>query len=154
MFILYFQLLLFKQNQYVERKKVSSVIRIPAEEIKEIFTGIAKLKHNKGWELALPVDHDFISKHLDTVNRQNLMWDQKAKQVNDYFKDTKDKRQRRKSKSVSEECKSRDCGVSSDNDSGTEKASNKSLIVIRKNRNNNKVINENSVKSDRLKIGL
>lgn len=139
----------------MERKKVSSVIRIPAEEVKEIFTGIAKLKHNKGWELALPTDHDFISKHLDIVNRQNLMWDQKAKQVSDYFKDTKDKKQRRKSKSVSEECKSRDCGVSSDNDSGAEKPNNKSPIAVRKSKNNNKLVNsENIVKSERCKIGL
>lgn len=123
--------------------------------MKEIFTGIAKLKHNKGWELALPTDHDFISKHLDTVNRQNLMWDQRAKQVSDYFKDSKDKKQRRKSKSVSEECKgksdARDCGVSSDNDSGTEKPNTKSPVAVRKNKVNNKVASENILKSDRPK---
>lgn len=134
----------------MERKKVSSVIRIPTEEVKEIFTGIAKLKHNKGWELALPTDHDFISKHLDTVNRQNLMWEQKAKQVSDYFKDTKDKKHRRKSRSVSEECnKGRDCSVSSDNDSGTDKPNNKSPIVARKNKV--KVNGENTSKTDRPK---
>lgn len=128
------------------------MIRIPTEEVKEIFTGIAKLKHNKGWELALPTDHDFITKHLDTVNRQNLMWDQRAKQVSDYFKDNKDKRQRRKSKSVSEECKGRDCGVSEDNDSGAEKTITKSPVVVKKNKvNNNKVIGENVLKSDRPK---
>lgn len=145
-------MLLFKQNQYVERKKVSSVIRIPAEEVKEIFTGIAKLKHNTGWELVLPTDHDFVAKHLDTVNRQNLMWEQKAKQVNDYFKDTKEKKQRRKSKSVSEECKGRDCSVNSDNDASVDKLNHKPTITVRKNNKiNHKVNGENTAKSDRVK---
>lgn len=131
------------------------MIRIPTEEVKEIFTGIAKLRHNKGWELALPTDHDFISKHLDTVNRQSLMWEQRAKQVSDYFKDTKEKKQRRKSRSVSEECKGksdvRDCGASSDNDSGTDKPNNKSPNAVRKNKVNSKTISDIIYKSDRSK---
>lgn len=124
----------------MERKKVSSVIRLPTEEVKEIFTGIAKLRHNRGWELALPTDHDFISKHLDTVNRQNLMWEQRSKQVHDFFKDSKDKKQRRKSRSVSEESKGRgdvkECGISSDNDSGTEKSP---VAAKRHKANNNQI---------------
>lgn len=114
------------------------MIRIPAEEVKEIFTGIAKLRHNRGWELALNADQDFISKHQDTVNRQHLMWEQRAKQVSDYFKDNK--KQRRKSRSASEgKSDARDCGVSSDNDSGTEKAYNKSPVRKNKVNNNSKV---------------
>lgn len=136
----------------MERKKISSVISIPAEEIKEILTGIARLRHNKGWELTLPTDHDFISKHLDVVTRQNLMWEQRSKQVNDFFRDSKEKKQRRKSRSVSEECKGkgeiRDCSVSSDNDSGTEKATNKSPVVARKNKTV-KVLNDSVSKGDR-----
>lgn len=136
MFSLFVQLLLFKQNQFVERRKVSTIIRIPTEEIKEIFMGISKLKHNKGWELNIPTDHDFIAKHPDIVVRQNLMWEQRSKQLSEFFQDKKDKRQRRKSKSVSEECKNnksdvKDCTVSSDNDSGTDK-SNKSPVMARK----------------------
>lgn len=121
------QLLLFKQNQYVERRKVSSVIRIPSEEIKEIFTGIAKLRHNKGWELSLPTDHEFISKHPDIVARQNSIWEQRSKQLSEYLKDPKEKRQRRKSKSVSEECRN---NKNEENDSGTEKS--KSPVVAKK----------------------
>lgn len=77
----YQQLLLFTRNQYVERRKVSSVIKIPTEEIKEIFTGISKLRYSKGWELALPTDADFINKYTDMVQRQNALWDQREVEV-------------------------------------------------------------------------
>lgn len=77
----YRQLLLFTRNQYVERRKVSSVIKIPTEEIKEIFTGISKLRYSKGWELALPTDSDFINKYTDIVQRQNALWDQREVEV-------------------------------------------------------------------------
>ncbi|XP_974028.2 DNA-directed RNA polymerase III subunit RPC5 [Tribolium castaneum] len=120
-------LYLFTKNQYVERKKVSSVMKIPSEEVKEIFTGFSRLRHNKGWELVLPTDNDFILKHGDIVQRQGEAWEQKFKQLSEFLKDNK--RQRRKSKSVSEDCKMRN-GVSSDNDSGTEK--NKSPVAARK----------------------
>lgn len=131
----HFQLLLFKDKQFVERRKVSSEIRIPSEEIKEIFTGIAKLRHNKGWELTLPPDQEFINKHPEIVQRQNLMWEQRSRQLSEFIKDSKEKRQRRKSKSVSEECKAnkseaRDSNLSSDTDSGTEKS--KSPIAAKK----------------------
>lgn len=144
------QLLLFKQNQYVERRKVSSVIRIPSEEIKEIFTGISKLRHNKGWELALPTDHDFIAKYPDVVARQNSMWEQRSRQISEFLKDSKDKKPRRKSKSVSEECKSnksdiRDCNGSSENESGTEKS--KSPVVAKKVKVN-KGANDNASKNE------
>lgn len=147
-----FQLLLFKQNQYVERRKVSSVIRVPSEEIKEIFTGIAKLRHNKGWELALPTDHDFIAKHPDIVMRQNSIWEQRSKQLSEFLKDPKEKKQRQKSKSVSEDSKSakneaRDGNISSDNDSNKDKLK---LPGIAKRLKVNKGTNDAVIKNERV----
>lgn len=84
------------------------------------------------------------------------MWEQKSKQVSDYFKITKDKKQqqqRRKSKSVSES-NNRDCGENS----GVEKPNNKSPVAVRKNKNNNKVVMNGEIsaktdgKSDRSKV--
>ncbi|KAF5284395.1 hypothetical protein FQA39_LY17070 [Lamprigera yunnana] len=126
-------LILFTKNQYVERRKVSSIIKIPSEEIKEIFVGISKLRYNKGWELTLPVDMEFINKYPDVVQRQSSLWKIRELQLSSFFKDNVNKDQkRRKSKSVSEDVKLvnkkegqtsvRDnCVNSSDTDSGTEK---------------------------------
>ncbi|KAK9754708.1 RPC5 protein [Popillia japonica] len=124
-------LLLFTQSQYVDRRKVSSLIRIPAEELKEILTGMSRLRHNKGWELSLAPDADFILKHHDIVQRQSVLWEQKSKQLSDFLSDTREKtRQRRKSKSASEDIKTKSESsgrqtkesISSDTDSGTEKS--------------------------------
>lgn len=108
-------------------------MKIPSEEVKEIFMGFSKVSHNKGWELQLETDSDFIQKHGDIVQKQSDAWEQKWKHIAEFLKDNQ--RQRRKSKSVSEENKTRNgtnC-VSSDNDSGTEK--NKSPMFARKNKN-------------------
>lgn len=41
---------------------MSSVIRLPSEEIKEMLEQISRLRVNKGWELQLPLDKDFVSR--------------------------------------------------------------------------------------------
>ncbi|XP_050511536.1 DNA-directed RNA polymerase III subunit RPC5 [Diabrotica virgifera virgifera] len=111
----------FTKSQYVERKKVSSILKIPSEEIKEIFTGISKLRrHNKEWELHLPTDQDFINKHGDIVQKQNLMWEHRFHQLSQFLKDNMSQRRksRSESKSVSEDGKVRNSlSFSSDNES-------------------------------------
>lgn len=145
-----FQLYCFTKNQYVERKKISSILKIPSEEIKAIFTGISKLRrHNKEWELHLPTDFDFINKHSELVHKQNLFWEHRFLQLSEFLKDNRTQRRksRSESKSLSEDGKSKNVNFSSDNDSGTEK--NKSPVSGRKNKNGivnytDKLINVNS----------
>lgn len=138
--------MLFTKNQYVDRRKVSAAIRIPAEELKNIFTGISKLQHNKGWTLSLPDDTNFISKHFDIVERQNAAWEQRAKQLEEYLKDdNKEKvtRKRKMSKSVSEDVpvrtvlnkRTKKDSISSDTDSGTEKGKTLSKKRLKLNGN-------------------
>lgn len=120
----------------MERKKISSILKIPSEEIKEIFTGISRLRrHNKEWELHLPTDYDFINKHGELVNKQNLFWEHRFHQLSEFLKDNKSQRSksRSESKSISEDGKVKNgVGFSSDNDSGPEK--NKSPKTVRKNK--------------------
>ncbi|CAG9812467.1 unnamed protein product, partial [Phaedon cochleariae] len=135
-------LYLFTKNQYVERKKASSILKIPSDEIKEIFTGVSKLRrHNKEWELKSPTDQDFVNKHGDLAQKQSLMWEHRFHQLSEFLKDTSKSRRksRSESKSVSEEGGGRGRNgpsFSSDNDSGTEKNSNssKSPVAGRKNK--------------------
>ncbi|XP_044759319.1 DNA-directed RNA polymerase III subunit RPC5 [Coccinella septempunctata] len=113
-------LYLFTKNQFVERKKVASIVKVPAEEVKEIFKGVSSLRHNKGWELNLETDFDFIAKYPDIEQRQTLLWEQRYIQVCDFLKEKKRRKSRSESKSFSEDKKSGH-SHSSDNDSGTEK---------------------------------
>jgi hypothetical protein len=57
-----FQLYLFTQNRYVDRRSVSGLIRLPSDEIKEILEQISTLRVKKGWELRLPFDKEFVSR--------------------------------------------------------------------------------------------
>lgn len=95
-------LILFTKQQYIERRKVSAIIKVPSEETKEIFTGVSKLRYSKGWELNLPIDSEFIKKYPEVVNKQTSLWETRELQLNNFFHANKEKR-RRKSKSVSED---------------------------------------------------
>lgn len=133
---------------------MSSVIKLPAEEVKEIFTGISRLRTNKGWELLLPTDNNFIEKYPDVVQRQQLFWEAKQKQFNEFLKDNNKtpNRQRRKSKSVSDnnEIKQngikRDCVEISDTNIINEKNKNKSPVSVKKLKFRNGENNLNNVK--------
>lgn len=141
-------LYLFTQNQYVERRKVSSVIKLPAEEVKEIFTGISRLRTNKGWELLLPTDNNFIDKYPDVVQRQQLFWEAKQKQFNEFLKDNKvtNQRQRRKSKSVSNDDVKYHNGIkrtdSNDNNDKSNNINKKSPVFNKKVKLNGDSINK------------
>lgn len=92
---------------------------VPAEEVKEIFKGISSLRHNKGWELNLDPDVDFIEKYPDVEKRQSLLWEQKFIQIRNFLKEKRRRKSRSESKSISEDKKSGH--YSSDYDSGAEK---------------------------------
>ncbi|KDR19405.1 DNA-directed RNA polymerase III subunit RPC5 [Zootermopsis nevadensis] len=80
-------LYLFTQNRHVDRLRVSSVIRLPSEEIKEILEQISKVQGNKRWELRLPVDKAFISRYPEVVQRQQMWWDAKQKQLTEALRE-------------------------------------------------------------------
>ncbi|XP_065158806.1 DNA-directed RNA polymerase III subunit RPC5 isoform X1 [Atheta coriaria] len=91
----------FTKHDFVERRKVSQTIRLPTEEVKEIFLGVARLRHNKGWELLLPEDTEFIAKHADIAERQKRLWENRWQQLDDYYKGCpKMERKRKKSRSI------------------------------------------------------
>lgn len=114
----------------MDRRKVSSVIKLPTEEIKEIFIGIARLRNNRGWELLLSTDHTFIDKYPDVVQRQQLFWEAKQKQFSDLVSESKQSKPRRKSKSVSEEVKLN--GVKRDRSLATDSDVDKLLPAVKK----------------------
>ncbi|XP_069692182.1 DNA-directed RNA polymerase III subunit RPC5 [Periplaneta americana] len=80
-------LYLFTQNRHVDRVRVSFVIKLPSEETREILDQIARLKVNKRWELQLPFDKDFISRYPEVVQRQQMWWDAKQKQLSEALKE-------------------------------------------------------------------
>ncbi|PNF16672.1 hypothetical protein B7P43_G05410 [Cryptotermes secundus] len=80
-------LYLFTQNRYVDRLRVSGVIKLPSEEIREILDQISRLRVNKGWELRLPFDKDFVSRYPEVVQRQQMWWEAKQKQLTEALRE-------------------------------------------------------------------
>lgn len=79
----------FTQTRYLLRKDISSVIKLPAEDVKDILEQMACLKVNKGWEFLMPYDSEFVNRHPEVVQRQQMLWDAKFQQLSKVLNITK-----------------------------------------------------------------
>uniref|UniRef100_A0AAY4BHT1 DNA-directed RNA polymerase III subunit RPC5 C-terminal domain-containing protein n=1 Tax=Denticeps clupeoides TaxID=299321 RepID=A0AAY4BHT1_9TELE len=48
--------------------------QLPPEDVKDFLEQMSASRINRGWEFLLPSDTDFIKKHPDVVQRQNMLW--------------------------------------------------------------------------------
>lgn len=93
-----FQLYLFTQHTYVDRRKVTAAVRLPANDVLDILRSVAKFTPHMGWELLLPPDTAFEVKYSDIVLRQNTYWEARQRQFNEtLLGENLNKRQRKKS---------------------------------------------------------
>ena len=79
----------FTQNRIVIRKDISTVVKVPAEEVKEILEQMARLKINKGWEFVFEYDQEFVNRHPEVVQRQLMLFDAKFQQLSKTLKISK-----------------------------------------------------------------
>ena len=79
----------FTQNRTVIRKDISTVVKVPAEEVKEILEQMARLKINKGWEFIFEYNQEFVNRHPEVVQRQLMLWDAKFQQLSKTLKISK-----------------------------------------------------------------
>ncbi|EMP34971.1 DNA-directed RNA polymerase III subunit RPC5 [Chelonia mydas] len=64
----------FTQDRWVVRKEVATVTKLCPEDVKDFLEHMSIARINKGWEFLLPYDEDFVKKHPDVVQRQNMLW--------------------------------------------------------------------------------
>ncbi|XP_037547085.1 DNA-directed RNA polymerase III subunit RPC5 [Nematolebias whitei] len=64
----------FTQERSVMRKEITSIIKLPPEDVKEFLEHVAAPRVNRGWEFLLPTDADFVKKHPDIAHRQQMLW--------------------------------------------------------------------------------
>ncbi|XP_070783389.1 DNA-directed RNA polymerase III subunit RPC5 [Enoplosus armatus] len=64
----------FTLERSVMRKEITSIIKLPPEDVKEFLEHVAAPRVNRGWEFLLPTDVDFIKKHPDIAHRQHMLW--------------------------------------------------------------------------------
>lgn len=138
-------LLAFTESQYIDRKAISSVIKLPSEEVTEIFTNLAKHQSKKGWTLILPSNQEFLDRYPEIAQRQEMLWDAKRKHLREAMEahNQPPQRQRRKSnrESIGSENEERNVGRGrktlrdssvSDNDSAAENVKHKKSSRSRK----------------------
>ena len=65
---------------------ITSVIKLHAEDVKDILEQMSRLRVKSGWEFKLEYDQDFINKYPDVVQRQNMIWEAKFKQLTSLLK--------------------------------------------------------------------
>jgi len=56
------QLWKFTQTRSLIRKEVSSVVKIPPDELKEMLSHIARPRVKQGWVFNLEYDFDFVNR--------------------------------------------------------------------------------------------
>ncbi|XP_061456254.1 DNA-directed RNA polymerase III subunit RPC5 isoform X3 [Rhineura floridana] len=64
----------FTQDRWVVRKEVATVTKLGPEDVKDFLEHMSFLRINRGWEFKLRYDDDFVRKHPDVVQRQQMLW--------------------------------------------------------------------------------
>lgn len=64
----------FTMERSVMRKEITSIIKLPPEDVKEFLEHVAAPRVNRGWEFLLPTDVEFIKKQPDVAHRQHMLW--------------------------------------------------------------------------------
>ncbi|CAK1547361.1 unnamed protein product [Leptosia nina] len=91
-------LYLLTQHPYVDRRKITAAVRLPANEVLGILQTVAQLNPNTGWELILPPDISFEEKYPEIIQHQNSYWEARQRQFNEMLMgECVPKRQRKKS---------------------------------------------------------
>jgi DNA-directed RNA polymerase-3 subunit RPC5 len=73
----------FTQTRFVIRKEISSVVKLPFDDLKDILEQVAQLRVSQGWEFMGEYDDDFVKRHSDIVARQQQLWDTRYKKLCD-----------------------------------------------------------------------
>ncbi|KAJ1526730.1 hypothetical protein ONE63_008310 [Megalurothrips usitatus] len=79
-------LLQLTQHKYLDRISINKIVKLPTIELLEILEGVATLKKNKGWELKLSVDREFLEKYPEIVHRQESFWEARQRSLNESFR--------------------------------------------------------------------
>lgn len=92
-------LLLFTEHQYLKRNAVSAFIKLPSDEINQIFAELGIYESQKGWRLKQPPNLSFCNTYPDIAQRQEMVWDTNRKRLREMIDayNQPPQRQRRKS---------------------------------------------------------
>lgn len=65
----------FLHSSHVTRKEISFVIKLPAEDVKDILEQMSRVRASHGWEFLFEYDKEFCSRYPEIVQRQKVLWE-------------------------------------------------------------------------------
>lgn len=86
----------FYRNEFIDRKKISSVTQVPAEEVVELLSSLSKRDSKNGWILLQPPDLRFEQKYPDIKQRQDIYWRSKEELFLEMEQEARSPRRKRK----------------------------------------------------------
>lgn len=64
----------FYRNEFIDRKKISTITQIPPDEVKELLLTISKWDGKNGWQLLQAPNLRFEQKYPELKQRQDVFW--------------------------------------------------------------------------------
>lgn len=97
------QLYQFSKMDYVNRKTVTNITQLPADEVKQILLTVAKLDTSKGkWHLLQSPDIQFEKNNQELKQRQDVYWRAKETKFQEMETDQKSQSKRSRKRSIRE----------------------------------------------------
>ncbi|XP_029649513.2 DNA-directed RNA polymerase III subunit RPC5 [Octopus sinensis] len=96
----------FLHTRYVTRKEISSVIKLPAEDVKDILEQMSRVRVSHGWEFLFDYDKEFCSRYPEIIQRQKVLWEAKFQSLCKQLKiNCKEIEKKHKEQTTPEKCK-------------------------------------------------
>ncbi|GAB1607650.1 DNA-directed RNA polymerase III subunit RPC5-like [Argonauta hians] len=96
----------FLHTRYVTRKEISSVIKLPAEDVKDILEQMSRVRVSHGWEFLFDYDKEFCSRYPEIIQRQKVLWEAKFQSLCKQLKiNSKDIEKKHKEQTTPEKAK-------------------------------------------------
>lgn len=90
----------FTQSRCVIRKEIASTVKLLSEDVKEILEQMARPKVNQGWEFREEFDQEFVKRHPEIVQRQEMIWGALYQQLSKVLKIPEEKKRSKKKDGV------------------------------------------------------
>lgn len=86
----------FYRNEFIDRKKISTVTQIPADEVEEVLLTISKWDGKNGWQLLQSPNQRFEQKYPELKQRQDVFWRSKEELFMELEQEARSPRRKRK----------------------------------------------------------
>lgn len=86
----------FYRNEFIDRKKISTVTQVPSDEVLELLSTISKWDGKNGWQLLCPANLRFEQKNPELKQRQDNFWRSKEELFLEMEQEARSPRRKRK----------------------------------------------------------